>query len=110
MHFKPTRARLATVAGGSRSAESGNGASNVRSSPRSITCRFSVMRGSPGGPDSAGNGKRIGKAGVFQPGGEIGDQFMLAAVKMRATADVEQQAIGCIAGHQRRVTQTPVGN
>ena len=29
---------------------------------------------------------------------------------MRAAADVEQQTIGCIARHQRRVTQAPVGN
>ena len=35
---------------------------------------------------------------------------LLAAVKMRAAADVEQQAVGRIAGHQRRVTQAPVGD
>ena len=75
-----------------------------------ITCRFAIMRGSPGGADGAGNGERIGKAGVFQAAAEIGDQFTLAAVKMRAAADVEQQAVGRIAGDQRRVAQAPVGN
>lgn len=69
-----------------------------------------MMRGSPGGADSASNSKRIGESGIFQTGGEIGDQFMFAAIKMRAAADVEQQAIGRVAGYQRRVAQTPVGN
>jgi len=69
-----------------------------------------MMRDSPRGADSAGNGERIGKAGVFQAAAEIGDQFMLAAVKMCAATDVQQQAIERIAGYQRRVTQAPVGN
>ena len=68
------------------------------------------MCGSPGSADGAGNGKRIGEAGFFQAAAEIGDQFALAAIKMGATADVEQQAIGPIAGNQRRVAQAPVGN
>lgn len=69
-----------------------------------------MMRDSPRGADSAGNGERIGKASVFQTAAEIGDQFMLAAVKMCAATDVQQQAIGCIAGYQWCVTQAPVGN
>ncbi len=68
------------------------------------------MRSRPGGADGSGNGQRIGEAGIVQPAAEVGDQFALAAIKMRAAADVEQQTIGCIAGHQRRVTQAPVGN
>ena len=68
------------------------------------------MRGGPGGTNGAGNGKRIAKAGIFQPTTEISHEFAFATVKMCAATDVEQQAIGCIAGHQRRVTQTPVGN
>ncbi len=68
------------------------------------------MRSGPGGADGSGNGKRPGKARIVQPAAEIGDQFMLAAIKMRAAADVEQQAVGRIASDQRRVTQAPVGN
>ena len=68
------------------------------------------MRDSPGSADSAGNSKRIGETGIFQARDEIGDQFMLAAVKMRAAADVEQQSVGRVAGHQWCVAQTPVGN
>src|SRR5262245_62486516 len=66
-----------------------------------IACRFAITCGGPGGADGAGNGERIGKAGFFQSAAEIGDQFAFAAVKMRATADVEQQAVGYIAGNQR---------
>ena len=68
------------------------------------------MRGGPGGADAAGNGDGIGEAGLFQPGGEIGDQRLFAAVKMRAAADVEQQAVGRVDRHQRRVAQAPVGD
>src|SRR5215470_18564353 len=76
----------------------------------SVTFRLSIMRSGPCGADCAGNGKRIGKAGIFQTAAEIGNEFMLAAIKMRAAADVEQQAVRCIASHQRRVAQAPVGN
>src|SRR5262249_3814787 len=75
-----------------------------------IACRFAITRSSPGSADGAGNGERIGEAGFFQAATEIGDQFTLAAVKMRAAADVEQQAIGHVAGDQWRVAQAPVSN
>ena len=68
-----------------------------------------MMCGSPGGTDSAGNSKPIGETCVFQTRSEIGDQFMFAAVKMCAAADVEQQAIGRVAGYQGCVAQTPLG-
>ena len=68
------------------------------------------MRGGPSSANGAGNGKRIAKAGIFQPTAEISHEFPFATVKMCAATDVEQQAVGCIAGHQRRVTQAPVGN
>ena len=68
------------------------------------------MRGGPGGADGAGNGDAVGEAGAVEPPGEIGDQRLLAAIKMRAAADVEQQAVGRIAGDQRRVAQAPVGD
>ena len=35
---------------------------------------------------------------------------MLAAVKMRAAADIEQQAVGRIAGDERRIAQAPFGD
>ncbi len=75
-----------------------------------IACRFAKTCGSPGSTDGAGNGERIGETVFFQAAAEIGYQFALAAIKMCATADVEQQAIGPIAGNQRRVAQAPVGN
>src|SRR5262245_12772224 len=75
-----------------------------------MTCRFSIMRGSPRGADSACNSQRIGKAGLFQTAAEIRDQLMLAAIKMRAATDVEQQAVRWVTGDQWRVAQTPVGN
>ncbi len=68
------------------------------------------MRGGPGGADAAGDGDGVGEAGLFEPVGEIGDQRLFAAVKMRAAADVEQQAVGRIDRHQRRVAQAPVGD
>ena len=110
MRFKPTRASAATVSGGSRSAASGSGDSNVALLAARITCRLAIMRGGVGRADAAGDGDAIGKAGLLQPLAEIGDQRRFAAVKMRAAADVEQQAVGRIAGHQRRVAQAPVGD
>ena len=53
---------------------------------------------------------RVGEAGPLQPGGKIGDERVLAAVKMRAAADIEQQAVGRVDGDQRRVAQAPVGD
>src|SRR4029079_14617002 len=64
-----------------------------------IACRFAITCDSPGSADGAGNGERIDETGFFQAAAEIGDQFALAAVKMRAAADVEQQAVGHIAGN-----------
>ena len=107
MRFKPTRASAETVSGGSRSAASGSGASSVRSSPPGVACRLAEMRGGPGGADAAGDGDGVGEAGPLQPGGKIGDQRLLAAVKMRAAGNVEQQAVGRIDRHQRRVAQAP---
>ena len=75
-----------------------------------ITLRFADMRGGPGGANSSGNGKRIGEASPFDALAEIGDQRRFAAIKMRAAGDVEQQAVGRIAGDQRRVAQAPVGD
>ena len=72
--------------------------------------RLAMMRGGPCGADAAGDRERKSKAGGFQPAAEIGDQFLLAAVKMRAAANVEQQTVGRIASHQRRVAQAPVGD
>src|SRR5262245_62177744 len=68
------------------------------------------MRSSPSGANGTGNSERIGEAGVFQPATEVDNQFTFAAVKMCAPADIEHQAVGCIASYQRRVTQAPVSN
>ena len=75
-----------------------------------IAFRLAVMRGGVSRADGAGNGERKSKAGAIESLGEIGDERALAAVKMRAAADVEQQTVGRITRHQRRIAQTPVGN
>ena len=75
-----------------------------------VTSRLAMMRGGVSRADGAGDGDAISKAGRLQAAAEIGDQRVLAAVEMRAAADVEQQAVGRIAGHQRRVAQAPVGD
>jgi hypothetical protein len=48
------------------------------------------MRGGPGGADGAGNGDAVGESGALDAAGEIGDQFVLAVIKMCAAGDVEQ--------------------
>ncbi len=75
-----------------------------------IARRLAEMRGGPGGADVAGDGDGVGKARLRDALAQIGDQRFLAAVKMRAAADVEQQAVGRVDRHQRRVAQAPVGD
>ena len=75
-----------------------------------IACRLAIMRGGPGGADGSGDGDGVGKARLRDALAQIGDQLVLAAVKMRAAADVEQQAVGSVDRHQRRVAQAPVGD
>jgi hypothetical protein len=68
-----------------------------------------MMGGGVRRTDGAGDGRAVGEAGCFQPAAEVGHQRVLAAIEMGAAADVEQQAVGRVAGYQRRVAQTPVG-
>ena len=68
------------------------------------------MRRRPSRADGAGNRETEGKAGALEPLGEVGDERMLAAPQMRAAADIEQQAVGRIDGHQRRIAQAPIGD
>ncbi len=110
MRLRPTRASAATVSGGKPQRAERQRREQLAFLAAGIACRLADMRGGPGGADGAGNGDAVGEAGLLDAGRQIGDQFVFAAVKMRAAADVEQQAVGRIAGHQRRVAQAPVGD
>ena len=68
------------------------------------------MRGGPGRADAAGDGDTVGKAGAVEALAKVGGQLVLAAVKMRAAADVEQQAVGRVTSNERRIAQAPIGD
>src|SRR5512135_2001557 len=53
-----------------------------------IARRLAEMGGGPGGADAAGDGDAVGEAGLRDTLAQIGDQRLLAAVEMRAAADV----------------------
>ena len=111
MRFKPTRAS----AGDGRRRKPQRGERQWREQRAflagGMTCRLAVTRGGPGGADGAGDGDAHRRSRrVSSRPREIGDQRLLAAIKMRAAADVEQQTVGRIAGDQRRVAQAPVGD
>ena len=63
-----------------------------------------------GRADGRGNGGACRKAEARHPRQQVVAQPLLAAEKMRAAADVEQDAVGRIGGHERRVALAPVGD
>jgi hypothetical protein len=64
--------------------------------------RVMKVRQRPGRAGCCGNRKPGRQAEIFQPRGEIGDQFVLAAEQMRRAFDVEEEAVGAVLFVPRR--------
>ena len=72
--------------------------------------RIAEARGSGGCADAGGNGGARRQAQTRHPREEIVAKLFLAAKKMRAAADVEQDAVGRIDGDERGVALAGIGD
>ena len=77
--------------------------------PRRNNRCLAVARGRPGGADRIGNADAGMKPLRLQACQQIAGKRCLAAEKMRDAGDVEEETIGRIEAHQRRIALAPSG-